>query len=153
MTSKRKLKIAGSVFVVFLLLVIAYFVGVRCGAKLEYYQQSSYRAFGIMRDLETLRTNQIEGNEINALIEEKETDLDAELITVSTYQKNGLIWLSLLLPSSNDTVFLRSIADYRSRHPSKPILTKSLTKELQEIYLKFYAQSLKEQKLLLEKYR
>ncbi|MGZ8270711.1 MAG: hypothetical protein ACXW1T_05930 [Methylophilus sp.] len=135
------------------MLLVIFFAGVRIGAKQEYYRESSFNAFKIMRDLEALRTNQTESNEITALIQEKETDLDAELITVSTYQQNGLIWLNFLLAKSNDTAFLRSIADYRNRHPSHPMVTKNLTKEQQKGYLRFYAEMLREQNLLLEKYR
>ena len=45
-----------------------------------------------MRNLNALRTEKAENISIIALIDEKETDLDMELSTVSTYQKSGLYW-------------------------------------------------------------
>ncbi len=153
MTIKRKLIITSGVFCVLILLGIAFFLSVRFGAKLHYHQESSFNAFKIMRDLEALRTDKVESDAITALINEKETDLDAKLMTVSTYQKNSLIWLGFLLRHTNDAVFLRSVANYRQRYPSKPMDTTVLNKEQRLKFLRFYADIIKEQKLLLEKYR
>ena len=152
MTLKRRL-IIGYVFGVLLLMCITFFVGVRFGAKLHYFQSSSFSAFKTMRNLNALRTEKAENISIIALIDEKETDLDMELSTVSTYQKSGLYWFGFFLKHTDDTVFLRSIADYREHNPSKPMHTTVLNKEQRQNFLRFYADITKEQELLLEKYR
>ena len=152
MTSKRKLLITITLVSIFAL-VTTFFVGVRAGAKQEYLKGSLFSAFKVMRDLEALRASQVENSEIKVLIQEKETDLDFHLASVPTYQTNGLYWLDFVLAKSNDAVFLRSIADYRQRYPSKPQSFKYLSSEQQAFYLKVYAETLKKQKLLLEKYR
>ena len=149
MTTKQKL-ITSCVLVVLLLFCIAFFLSVRFGAKLYNHQESSFNAFKIMRDLEALRTDKVKSDAITALIKEKETDLDAELMTVSTYRKSDLIRFGFLLKHTDDAVFLRSIANYRQRYPSNPMDTTVLNKEQR---LKFYSDIIKEQKLLLEKYR
>lgn len=127
MSTKRRLITAGIFFLVISSTV--FFLSVRFGAKLCSFQESSFSAFKIMRDLKALRTDKVESEAIKALIKEKETDLDVELMTVSNYQKSNLIWLDFLLRHTDDTVFLRSIANYRQRYPSSPMDTTALNKE------------------------
>ena len=152
MTSKHKLLITITL-VGILVLVTTFFVGVRAGAKQEYLKGNLFSAFKVMRDLEALRASQVENSEIEAIIEEKEADLDFHLASVPTYQANSYHWLEFVLVKSDDAVFLRSIADYRNRYPSKPQNFKYLSSEQHAFYLKVYAETLREQKLLLKKYR
>lgn len=153
MITKRRLITTGIFCLFILLLGTVFFMGVRFGAKLHYFQKSSFNAFKIMRDLEALRADNVESETIKTLIKEKETDLDQQLITVSNYQKSSLNWFGFLLIHSDDSVFLRSIANYRQRYPSKPMETTVLNKEQRQEFLRFYSDVIKEQKSLLEKYQ
>lgn len=151
MLLKRKFLITIIVISIFALFTI-FFVGVRLGAKQENCKQELFSAFKVMKDLEALRASQLENNKITSLIQEKEGDLDYELASVPSCQRNGLHWLNFVLAKSNDAVFLRSIADYRHRYPSKPMSFKSLTNQQREFYLKLYSDMLREQNSLFKEY-
>lgn len=151
MSHKRGLMVGVAIYII--TLSSCFFLSVRFGAKLHYYQESSFSAFKTMRDLEALRADNVEAQAIKALIKEKEADLDADLMSVSSYQKSKLIWLGFLLKHSDDAIFLRSIADYRWRYPAAPMDTTALNVEQRQAFVKFYLDAINEQKLLLEKYR
>ena len=152
MSKKKKLIISG-IFCLLILLGTVFYLSVRFGAKLYYFQNSSFSAFKTMRNLEALRKDKVESDAIIELIKEKETDLDTELMTVSNYQKSDLIYLDFIIRHTDDAVFLRSIADYRQRYPSHPMETTVLNKEQRLWFLRLYSDATKEQKILLEKYR